>query len=36
MNRGCFWMIAESLGTGPLGLLGIDDTWSGSRLRPAR
>ena len=35
MNRDSVWTIAESLGMRPLGLVGIDDTWSAFRLRPA-
>ena len=36
MNRDSVWTIAESLGMRPLGLVGIDDTWSAFRLRPAQ
>jgi hypothetical protein len=36
MNRDDIWAIAESLDMRPLGLVGIDDTWSAFRLRPAR
>jgi len=35
MNRDDVWALAEKLGLRPLGLLGIDDTWSAFRLRPA-
>ena len=35
MNRDSIWAIAERLGLRPLGLVGIDDTWSAFRLRPA-
>jgi hypothetical protein len=35
MNRDSIWAIAEELGMRPLGLVGIDDTWSAFRLRPA-
>lgn len=33
MNRDDVWAIAEKLGMRPLGLVGIDDTWSAFRLR---
>lgn len=33
MNRDDVWAIAEGLGMRPLGLVGIDDTWSAFRLR---
>ena len=36
MNRDTVWAAAEKLDMRPLGLLGIDDTWSASRLRLAR
>ena len=36
MNRDSIWALAEKMGLRPLGLLGIDDTWSAFRLRPAR
>ena len=36
MNRDDVWALAEQLGMRPLGLLGIDDTWSAFRLRPAK
>jgi hypothetical protein len=35
MSRDSIWAIAEHLGMRPLGLVGIDDTWSAFRLRPA-
>lgn len=35
MNRDSIWALAESLGLRPLGLVGINDTWSAFRLRPA-
>ena len=35
MSRDSIWAIAEELGMRPLGLVGIDDTWSAFRLRPA-
>lgn len=35
MNRDSVWAIAERLGMRPLGLVGIDDSWSAFRLRPA-
>ena len=35
MNRDSIWAIAERLDLRPLGLVGIDDTWSAFRLRPA-
>jgi hypothetical protein len=35
MNRDNIWAIAEELGMRPLGLVGIDVTWSAFRLRPA-
>jgi hypothetical protein len=35
MNRDDIWAIAEKLDMRPLGLVGIDDTWSAFRLRPA-
>ena len=34
MNRDSVWAIAEELGMRPLGLVGVDDTWSAFRLRP--
>lgn len=34
MNRDSVWAIAERLGLRPLGLVGVDDTWSAFRLRP--
>ena len=36
MNRDSVWAIAEQLDMRPLGLVGIDDTWSAFRLRPAQ
>lgn len=36
MNRDSVWAIAEGLGMRPLGLVGIDDTWSAFRLRPSQ
>ena len=36
MNRDDVWALAEKLGLRPLGLVGIDDTWSAFRLRPAK
>lgn len=36
MNRDSVWAIAEQLNMRPLGLVGIDNTWSAFRLRPAR
>lgn len=35
-NRDSVWAAAERLGMRPLGLVGVDDTWSAFRLRPAR
>lgn len=35
MNRDSIWAIAEMLDMRPLGLVGIDDTWSAFRLRCA-
>lgn len=35
MSRDSIWAIAEELGMRPLGLVGIDDSWSAFRLRPA-
>lgn len=35
MNRDSIWEIAESLDMRPLGLVGIDRTWSTFRLRRA-
>jgi hypothetical protein len=35
MSRDSIWAIAEELGMRPLGLVGIDNTWSAFRLRPA-
>ena len=36
MNRDSVWAIAEKMDMRPLGLVGIDDTWSAFRLRPAK
>ena len=36
MNRDNIWAIAEKMDMRPLGLVGIDDTWSAFRLRPAK
>jgi hypothetical protein len=36
VNRDDVWALAEKLGLRPLGLVGIDDTWSAFRLRPAK
>jgi len=36
MNRDSVWAIAEKLDMRPLGLVGIDETWSAFRLRPAQ
>ena len=35
MNRDDIWAIGERMNMRPLGLVGIDDTWSAFRLRPA-
>jgi hypothetical protein len=35
MSRDSIWAIAEELGMRPLGLIGVDDTWSAFRLRRA-
>lgn len=35
LNRDRIWALAEDLGMRPLGLVGIDETWSAFRLRPA-
>jgi hypothetical protein len=35
MNRDSVWYLAETLDMRPLGIVGIDDTWSAFRLRPA-
>jgi len=35
MNRDTVWGVAEELGLRPLGLIGVDETWSVFRLRPA-
>lgn len=34
MNRDSIWEIAERLGLRPLGIIGVDETWSAFRLRP--
>lgn len=36
MNRDSVWSVAERLDLRPLGLVGIDGTWTAFRLRPAR
>ena len=36
MNRDDVWALAEKLDLRPLGLVGVDDTWSAFRLRPAK
>lgn len=36
MNRDSVWAVAEKLNLRPLGLVGVDETWSAFRLRPAR
>ncbi|MDR3686517.1 MAG: hypothetical protein P4L93_06155 [Coriobacteriia bacterium] len=36
MNRDSVWYLAEKLGMRPLGIVGIDDTWSAFRLRMAQ
>jgi len=36
VNRDSVWALAEQLGLRPLGLLGVDDTWSAFRLRPGQ
>jgi hypothetical protein len=36
MNRDSVWAIAEKMNLRPLGLVGIDETWSAFRLRPAQ
>jgi hypothetical protein len=35
MNRDSVWAVAERLGMRPLGIVGVDDTWSAFRLRRA-
>lgn len=35
MNRDSIWAIADKMDLRPLGLVGVDDTWSAFRLRPA-
>lgn len=36
MNRDDIWALAEKLDMRPLGLVGVDETWSAFRLRPAQ
>jgi hypothetical protein len=36
MNRDSVWALAERMDMRPLGLVGVDDTWSAFRLRPAQ
>jgi hypothetical protein len=36
MNRDSIWAIAEKMDLRPLGLVGVDDTWSAFRLRRAQ
>lgn len=36
MNRDSVWAVAEKLDMRPLGLVGVDETWSAFRLRRAR
>jgi len=36
MNRNTVWAVAETLGLRPLGIVGVDETWSAFRLRPGR
>jgi len=36
MNRDDVWAVAERTGMRPLGIVGVDDTWSAFRLRPSR
>ena len=36
MNRDSIWEIAEKMDMRPLGLVGINNTWSAFRLRPTR
>ena len=36
MNRDSIWAIAEKLDMRPLGLVGVDDSWSAFRLRRAQ
>ena len=35
MSRDSVWAVAEKMNMRPLGLIGIDDTWSAFRLRPS-
>jgi hypothetical protein len=36
MSRNDVWAIAEKMDLRPLGLVGVDETWSAFRLRPAK
>jgi hypothetical protein len=36
MNRDTVWAAADKLGMRPLGIVGVDATWSAFRLRPGR
>jgi hypothetical protein len=36
MNRDDVWAVAERTGLRPLGIVGVDETWSAFRLRPSR
>ena len=36
MNRDTVWEVAEKLDLSPLGLVGVDETWSAFRFRHAR
>ncbi len=36
MNRDSIWAIAETLDMRPLGIVGVDETWSAFRLRMAK
>ena len=36
MNRDTVWAVAEKLDMRPLGIVGVDETWSAFRLRRAR
>jgi hypothetical protein len=36
MNRDDVWAVAERMGMRPLGLVGVDATWSAFRLKPGR
>jgi hypothetical protein len=35
MNRDDVWAVAERTGMRPLGIVGVDETWSAFRLRPS-